>query len=130
MVEMKPFNGRIWHRLARGPMDIGDCRPHHFRKRTNSVHNVISLECIQSAADLLSPHEQEKSHVRMTICSKHTRENTPLLHHIYHHLLIPSPTISRLAIIRVVLLGLWSLKVLFMLRLIFQGRPPYESSDH
>lgn len=84
MDEVKPCTGRIWHQLARrGSMDIGDCRqPHHFRTGTDvhgKSHNVC-LECIQSAAEIISPQEYIPR-ARTTICRKHTRENTPLAHH-------------------------------------------------
>lgn len=83
MDEIKPCTGTIWPTkfCPETTDDIDACREPHFDVTGNEVngssHNVC-LDCIQLAARHMSFLEHRKlSRLRRTICSKHTRENTP-----------------------------------------------------
>lgn len=87
MDEIKPCTGLIWPKdlLPGTTENVDRCRDPHFDitnyEVKGSSHNVC-LECVQFAEHHMSPLEHHKiSRLRRTLCSKHTRENTPLAQH-------------------------------------------------
>lgn len=95
MDEIKACTGLIWPNknpstildvdLSRIIEDIDECRCAHFNftnsEARGSSHQVC-LECIQCAERQMSPLEKYKiKRLQRTLCSKHTKENTPLAQH-------------------------------------------------
>lgn len=87
MDKIKPCTGLIWPKalLPATTEDIDECRGSHFDVTNYEVkgssHHVC-LECVQFAKEEMSLLENHKiPRLRRTLCSKHTRENTPLAQH-------------------------------------------------